>query len=130
MNKFDLLKNIKTIAIVVLSDKSDRYSYQVAEYLKDHGFKIIPINPNVKSVFGLKSYKNLLEIKEPVDVVNIFRRSEFVGPIVDESIKIGAKVIWMQEGVSDETSATKARSAGITVIMNMCMMKMHKNVKS
>jgi predicted CoA-binding protein len=130
MNKFDLLKNIKTIAIVGLSDKSDRYSYQVAEYLKDHGFKIIPINPNVKSVFGLKSYKNLLEIKEPVDVVNIFRRSEFVGPIVDESIKIGAKVIWMQEGVSDETAATKARSAGITVIMNMCMMKMHKNVKS
>lgn len=126
MNYPDFFKKIKTIAVVGLSDKKNRYSYQVAEYLKKKGFKIIPVNPNIESVFGLKSYKSLLEIKEPVDVVNIFRRSEFIGPIVEEAIKIGAKAVWMQEGVSDEAAAAKARAAGLQVIMNICMMKFHK----
>ena len=122
----NFFKNIKTIAIVGLSDKPERYSYQVAEYLKAQGFNIIPVNPNVESVFGLKSYISLSEIKEPVDVVDIFRRSEFVASIVDEAIKIGAKSVWMQEGVTDEQAAAKARASGLTVIMNMCMMKKHK----
>jgi len=89
----------------------------------EKGFKIIPVNPNVETVFGLKSYKSLKEIKEKVDVVEIFRRSELVGPVVDEAIAIGAKAVWMQEGISDENSAAKAHAAGLMVIMNMCMMK-------
>jgi len=128
MDYSNLFDNTKTIAVVGLSDNKERYSYQVAEYLLNKGFKIIPVNPNIKTVFGLKSYPSLLDIKEPIDVVDIFRRSEFVAPIVDEAIKIGAKTIWMQEGVSDEVAAQAARSAGITVVMNMCMMKAHKTL--
>ncbi|KKQ24219.1 MAG: CoA-binding protein [Candidatus Roizmanbacteria bacterium GW2011_GWC2_37_13] len=128
MNYPDFYKNIKTIAIVGLSDKSDRPSYKVCKYLMEHGFKIIPVNPNIESVFGLKSFQNLKDIKEPIDVVDIFRKSEFVEPIVDEAIKIGAKSIWMQEGVVNEVAAAKARSAGLTVVMNMCMMKEYKKI--
>lgn len=128
MNYSNFFNKIKTIAVVGLSDKKNRYSYQVAEYLKNKGFKIIPVNPNIQSVFGLKSYKNLSEIKEPVDVVDIFRRSEFVAPIVDEAIKVGAKAVWMQEGVEDVSAASRARTAGLTVVMNVCMMKKHKTV--
>ena len=119
-------KKIKTIAIVGLSDKPDRPSYKVGKYLLEKGFKIFPINPNIKEVFGLKSYPNLISINQLIDVVDIFRKSEFVEAIVDEAIKIGAKIIWMQEGVINENAATKARSAGLTVVMNMCMMKAHK----
>ncbi|MCL4364244.1 CoA-binding protein [Patescibacteria group bacterium] len=130
MDYKNYFKEIKTIAVVGLSDKPERYSYQVANYLIKQGFRIIPVNPNINSVFGLKSHKSLQEVSEPIDVVDIFRRSEFVAPIVDEAIKIGAKSIWMQEGVSDEAAAAKARSAGLTVIMNMCMMKSHKQFNS
>ncbi len=126
MNYADFFKGIKTIAVVGLSDNPERYSYQVAEYLMKHGFKIIPVNPNIESVFGLKSYNSLSEINELVDAVDIFRKSEFVGPIVDEAIKIKAKAVWMQEGVSDEKGATKARNAGLVVFENLCMMKEHK----
>lgn len=126
MDSFDFLNQSKTIAIVGLSEKPERYSNQVGKYLMDHGFKIIPVNPNVDSVFGLKSYKNLSEIKEPVDIVDIFRKSEFIEPIVNEAIKIGAKTIWMQEGVVNEKAAQIARDAGLNVIMNMCLMKAHK----
>ena len=128
MDYSNLFDNTKTIAVVGLSDNKERYSYQGAEYLLNKGFKIIPVNPNIKTVFGLKSYPSLLDIKEPIDVVDIFRRSEFVAPIVVAAIKIGAKTIWMQEGVSDEVAAQTARSAGITVVMNMCMMKIHKTL--
>lgn len=128
MNYLNFFKNTKSIAIVGLSDKPDRDSYQVAEYLLQQGFKIFPVNPNIKEVFGLKSYKSLSEIKESIDVVDIFRRSEYVAPIVDEAIKVGAKAIWMQEGVEDVNAAAKARVAGLQVIMNMCMMKSHKQI--
>ena len=119
-------KKIKSIAIVGLSDKPDRPSYEVGKYLMDRGFKIFPVNPNISNFLGIKSYKTLSDIKEKIDVVDIFRKSEFVDPIIDEAIKIGAKGIWMQEGIVDEVSANKARVAGLTVIMNMCMMKAHK----
>ena len=121
----NLFRNTKTIAMVGLSDNKERYSYKVASYLMTHNFKIIPVNPNITSVFGVKSYRSLLDIKEPVDIVDIFRRSEFVASIVDEAIKIKAKTIWMQEGVEDAIAATKARAAGLTVVMNMCIMKTH-----
>ncbi len=119
-------KKIKTIAIVGLSDKPGRPSFEVGKYLMDHGFKILPVNPNIDNFLGIKSYKTLSDIKEKIDVVDIFRRSEFAGLIVDEAIIIGAKMIWMQEDVIDEVAAAKARAAGLTVIMNMCMMKQYK----
>lgn len=121
-------KKIKTIAIVGLSDNPDRPSYKVGKYLLEQGFKIFPVNPNIDNFLGIKSYKNLSEIKESIDIVDIFRKSEFVEPIVDEAIKIGAKAIWMQEEVINENAATKARSAGLTVVMNSCMMKIHKTL--
>ena len=121
-------KKIKTIAIVGLSDKPDRPSYKVGKYLLEQGFKIFPVNPNIDNFLGIKGYKTLSDIKEKVDVVDIFRKSESVEPIVEEAIKIGAKTIWMQEGVINENAATKARLAGLTVVMNMCMMKAHKKM--
>ncbi|KKP73787.1 MAG: CoA-binding domain protein [Candidatus Roizmanbacteria bacterium GW2011_GWA2_35_19] len=126
MNNSILFKSIKTIAIVGLSDKPDRPSYKVGKYLIDHGYKIFPVNPNIDNFLGIKSYKTLSEIQDKIDVVDIFRKSEFVSLIVDEAIKIGAKSIWMQEGVEDIKGAQKARAAGLTVVMNMCMMKEHK----
>lgn len=126
MNYANPFNQIKTIAIVGISDKSDRPSYKVGKYLMDCGFKIFPVNPNIDNFFGIKAYKTLSEIKELIDVVDIFRKSEFTEPIVEEAIVIGAKMIWMQEGVSNEKAASKARTAGLTVIMNMCMMKEHK----
>ncbi len=121
-------KKIKTIAIVGLSDKPDRPSYKVGKYLMDEGFKIFPVNPNIDNFLGIKSYKNLGDIKEKIDVVDIFRKSEYVESIVDEAIKIGAKTVWMQEGVINENAAIKARSAGLIVVMNMCLMKEHKKI--
>ncbi|MBI5123726.1 CoA-binding protein [Candidatus Roizmanbacteria bacterium] len=121
-------KKIKTIAIVGLSDKPDRPSYKVGKYLLGKGFKIFPVNPNIDNFLGIKSYKTLSEINEKIDIVDIFRKSENVEPIVDEAIKIGAKTIWMQEGVVNEKAAAKARYAGLTVVMNVCIMKKHKQV--
>ncbi len=123
-------KKIKSIAIVGLSDNPERPSYKVGKYLFEKGFKIFPVNPNINNFLGIKSYKTLSEVKEKIDVVDIFRKSEFVGQIVDEAIKIGAKSIWMQEGISDEVAATKARAAGLNVVMDMCMMKACKKVQS
>jgi len=119
-------KKIRAIAIVGLSDNPDRPSYKVAKYLMDKGFKIFPVNPNIDNFLGVKRYKALSDITEKIDVVDIFRKSEFVEPIVDEAIKIGAQTIWMQEGVINEKAAVKARAAGLTVVMDMCMMKEHK----
>lgn len=124
----NFFNTIKTIAIVGISDKPDRPSFEVGKYLMEKGFKIFPVNPNIDNFFGIKACKTLSEIKEQIDVVDIFRKSEFVEPVVEEAIKVGAKMIWMQEGISNENAATKARSSGLTVIMNMCMMKEHKKL--
>ena len=97
MNFSNFYKNIKSIAIVGLSDNPERPSYKVAKYLITQGFKIFPVNPNIDSFLGIKSYKSLSDINEKIDVVDIFRKSEFVGSIVDEAVSIGAKNIWMQE---------------------------------
>jgi len=128
MNYTNPFKVIKNIAIVGLSDKSNRPSYEVGKYLMDHGFKIFPVNPNIDNFLGIKAYKTLSDIKESIDVVDIFRKSEFVEPIIEEAIKVGAKMIWMQEGVSDEKAASKARASGLTVVMDVCMMKEHKKI--
>jgi len=116
-----ILKTSKTIAVVGLSDKPERPSYDVASYLLEHGYKIIPVNPNITEWKGIKAYKSFLEIKEKVDVVDIFRKSEDVPPVVDEAIKIRAKTVWMQLGIVNEQAAAKARKAGLNVVMDRCM---------
>lgn len=116
-----ILAESKTIAVVGLSDKWHRPSNFAAKYLKDHGYKIIPVNPGQKEILGEKCYPSLLDIQEKVDVVDIFRKPEDVPPIVEDAIKIGAKVIWMQIGVINEEAAKRARDAGLEVVMNRCM---------
>lgn len=130
MNYPIFFQSIKSIAIVGLSDNPEKPSFEVGKYLMSKGFKIFPVNPNIDNFLGVKSYKTLSDINEKIDVVDIFRKSEFIPQIVDEAIKIGAKTVWMQEGISHERAAVKARAAGLTVIMNMCMMKEHKHVNS
>jgi len=122
----ELLETAKTIAVVGLSSKSSRPSYGVARYLQSSGFRIIPVNPNESEVLGEKCYARLEDIPEKIDIVDIFRRSELVPEIVDAAIRIGARAVWMQEGVVNEESAEKARCAGLTVIMDLCMAPEHQ----
>ncbi len=121
----EILQNAKTIAIVGLSDKPERPSYQVAQYLQLQGYRIIPVNPNISEVLGEKAYPSLLEVPLSVDVVDIFRKPSAVPEIVEQALQIKAAVIWMQEGIVNNSAAEKARSAGIKVVMNKCMMKEH-----
>ena len=121
----DILKNSRTVAIVGLSSNPERPSYVVGKYLKEHGYRIVPVNPNEKRVLGHKSYPDLSSIPRKIDVVDIFRRSEDVPLIVQEAIKIGAKAVWMQEGIKNEEAAAAARKAGLKVVMNKCMRKQH-----
>jgi uncharacterized protein len=122
----ELLLKSRVIAVVGLSSKRARPSYGVAEYMQQQGYRIIPVNPNESQVLGEKSYARLEDIPEHVDIVDIFRRSEFVGPLVESAIRIGASAIWMQEGVEDEAAAQKALSAGLTVVMDRCILKEHQ----
>jgi predicted CoA-binding protein len=115
--------NYRTIAVVGISDDPERPSHFVASFLESHGYNIIPVNPKLTEWEGKKCYPDLLSIPEKVDVVDIFRRSEAVPPIVDEAIKIKAKAVWMQEGIVNEEAAAKARDAGIEVVMDRCMKK-------
>ncbi len=126
----EILTTSKTVAVVGLSDKPHRPSHEVAGYLKDEGYRIIPVNPNVTDVLGEKAYPTLRDIPEPVDVVDIFRRSEFVPAIVDDAIAVGAKTVWMQLGIVHATAAAKARAAGLKVIMNACMATTHDLLRS
>ncbi len=120
-----ILKESKTIAVVGLSPEPDRPSHGVAAYLKSKGYKIIPINPAVQEVLGEKSYPDLKQVPVKIDVVDIFRRPEFVPQIVEDAISIRAKSVWMQEGIVHEEAARKARGAGLLVVMDRCMMKEH-----
>ena len=112
------LNNSKTIAVVGLSGDPDRISFRVTRYMQEQGYRIIPVNPMVQEVLGKKSYPDLKSVPEPIDMVNIFRRSELVPPVVDQAIEVGVKYIWMQDGVIDPESAAKAEAAGIPVIMD------------
>jgi uncharacterized protein len=120
-----ILRSARTIAVVGLSNNPRRPSYGVARYLQRAGYRIIPVNPNVAEVLGERAYATLAELPGPVDVVEVFRRSEFVGPIVDEAIVIGAGAVWLQDGVVDEAAAERARAAGLDVVMDDCMMRRH-----
>jgi uncharacterized protein len=118
-----ILASAKTIAVVGLSGKPYRASFGVTETLLSSGYRIFPVNPNETKVLGEKCYARLEDIPEKIDIVDIFRRPEFVPEIVDAAIRIGARAIWMQEGVEDEPSAERARRAGLFVIMDNCIAK-------
>jgi predicted CoA-binding protein len=124
----EILNSARTIAVVGLSGKRYRPSYGVAEYLKRAGFRIIPVNPEETEVLGEKSYPDLDSIPDVIDVVDIFRRSEFVPEIVEAAIRKGAKAIWMQEGVVNEEAAHRAEEAGIAVAMDRCILKDHRRM--
>jgi len=123
-----ILEESKTIAVVGLSPKEDRPSHKVAEYLQAQGYKIIPVNPECDEILGEKCFATLKEVPVKVDVVDIFRRPEFIPPIVEEAIAIGAKVIWMQLGIINEEAAAKAKEAGLEVVMDRCMKIEHKKL--
>jgi predicted CoA-binding protein len=125
----EMLENAKTIAVVGLSDNPERTSNRVARYMQERGYKIIPVNPTIKESLGEKAYPSLRDIPEKVDIVNIFRRSEDVPPIVDDAIAIQAKGIWMQEGIADENAAEKAQLAGLKVVMDSCIMVQHSRLR-
>jgi uncharacterized protein len=125
----DILRTARTIAVVGLSDKPDRPSNEVAAYLQAHGYRIIPVNPAVREVLGEKAYARLEEIPEKIDVVDVFRRPENVPEIVDDAIAIGAKVLWLQDGVIHDVAAAKARAAGLRVVMDKCMLREHRRLR-
>jgi hypothetical protein len=123
-----LLQSARTVAVVGLSSNPDKPSYGIAEYLKRQGYRIIPVNPTVSEVFGEKAYPDLKAIPEKVDVAQVFRRSEDVPPIVDDAIAIGAKAVWMQEGIVNQEAAARAIAAGLEVVMDRCMRSQHRRL--
>ncbi len=116
-----LLETSKIIAVVGLSDKPERDSYRVAEYLQRQGYRIIPVNPTVDAVLGEKSYASVSDIPASVDIVDIFRRSDAVGPVVEDAIAAGARAVWMQLGIENEEAAQAAEAAGLQVVMDRCI---------
>ncbi len=123
-----ILNRYHTVAVVGLSPDPNRPSHKVASYLAQHGYEIIPVNPDAHEILGKPSYPDLQSLPQSVEIVDIFRRSEEVMPIVDEAIKIGAKAVWMQEGVVNEAAASRARDAGLLVVMDRCMLKEHRRL--
>ena len=129
MNKLETVNqifNLKTIAVVGFSPKPERPSHYVAMYLKENGYTIIPVNPGHNEIAGITCYPDLKSIPKSIDVVDIFRRSEFVPAIVDSAISMGVKAIWMQDHVIHEEAAQKAEDAGLMVVMNDCMLRQHR----
>ena len=124
----NLLRTCKTIAVVGLSSSRWRPSYGVSEYMQASGYRIIPVNPKETEVLGEKAWATLEEIPEPVDLVNVFRQARFVPEIVEAAIRIGAKGVWMQEGVVHEEAAARARDAGLEVVMDHCILKEHRKM--
>ncbi len=122
----ELLRGAKTIAVVGLSDNPMRPSYEVSAYMQSQGYRIIPVNPQLDSCLGEKAYASLLDVAEKIDIVNIFRRPEFVEEIVEQAIQLKVPAIWMQEEVIHEEAAEKAREAGIFVVMDRCILKEHR----
>jgi uncharacterized protein len=122
----ELLQRAKTIAVVGLSSNPFRPSYGVTAYMQSHGYRVIPVNPNIDECLGQKAYPSLLEVPEKIDIVNIFRRPEFVEEVVEQAIQLKVPVIWMQEEVIHDRAAEKARQAGIFVIMDRCILKEHR----
>src|SRR6185503_1766653 len=129
INSDEIISNIldeaKTIAVVGISSDPSRPSYSVLRYMQSNGYRIIPVNPNETSVLGEKAYASLDDVSEKIDLVDIFRRSDEAGRHVDEAIRIGARGVWLQEGVIDEAAARRALDAGLQVVMDRCILKEH-----
>jgi predicted CoA-binding protein len=124
----DILRSAHTIAVVGLSGKRFRPSFGVAEYLQRAGYRIIPVNPEETEVLGEKAYPDLDAVPEPIDIVDIFRRSEYVPAIVEAAVRIGARAVWMQEGVVHEDAARRAEAAGLAVAMDRCILKEYRRM--
>ena len=124
----DILLSARTIASVGLSSNQEKESYWIVLYLKEQGYRIIPVNPTADEILGEKSYPDLESVPEKIDVVQVFRKPEDVPPVVDDAIKVGAKVVWMQEGIVNEDAAQKAREAGLQVVMDACMRATHRRL--
>ena len=120
------MRNYKTIAVVGLSSNPTRPSHGVTQYMQASGYRIIPVNPNETRVLGEKSYAGIEDVPEQVEIVDVFRRAEDVPPVVDGAIRAGAKVVWMQLGIENDAAAEKACAAGITVVMDACILIEHK----
>ena len=124
----ELLRTSRTIAVVGLSGRRMRPSYGVSEYMQRAGYRIIPVNPQESEILGEKCFASLEDIPVPVDIVDVFRRSEFVPEIVESAIRIGAKTVWLQEGVIHEEAAARARAAGLSVVQDRCILKEHRKL--
>jgi uncharacterized protein len=122
----ELLTRSKTIAVVGLSNSPLRPSHGVSAYMQTQRYRIIPVNPQIEEALGEKAYRSLLEVPERIDIVNVFRRAEFVDEIVDQAIRLKVPAIWMQEEVVNEKAAARARQAGIFVVMDACILKAHR----
>ncbi len=125
----EILRSSKNIVVIGISDKPDRPGYYVPKYLKDHGYNIIPVNPNIEYWDGIKAYRSIDDVNDKIDVIDIFRKPEAVLEIVRSSLKKSPKVIWMQEGIVNNDAKELAEKNGITVVMDKCMMKEHMNLK-
>ena len=124
----EILLSTRIIASVGLSSNPQKESYGIALYLKQQGYQVIPVNPTTTEIFGEKAYPDLESVPEKIDVVQVFRKPEDVPPVVDSAIKVGAKVVWMQEGIVNEAAAQKAREAGLQVVMDACMRATHRRL--
>lgn len=123
---YELLSRIKTIAVVGLSDSPLRPSHGVSAYMQAQGYKIIPVNPKISEALGEDSYPSLLDVPGKIDLVDVFRRPEYVDEVVEQAIRLKIPAIWLQEGVVNERAAEKARQAGMFVIMDRCILKEHR----
>ena len=121
----EVLRRFRRIAVVGISDRPERPSHEVASYLQAAGYTIVPVNPRLDSVLGVRCHPDLASIPEPVEVVDVFRRSELAGAVVDAAIAVGARAVWLQDGVVDEAAAARARAAGLLVVMDRCMLRDH-----
>jgi predicted CoA-binding protein len=120
-----ILRELRRVAVVGISDRPERDSHRVAAYLQRAGYTIIPVNPNVDEVLGLRCWPDLELAPKPIEVVDVFRRSELVPPVVEAAIRVGARAVWMQDGVVHEEAAARARAAGLLVVMDRCMLRDH-----
>ena len=133
MNSIEEIKKIfqmKTIAVVGMSPKPERPSHYVAMYMKEQGYNIIPINPGHNEIAGMKSFPSLLDIPQTIDVVDVFRRSEYVLPIAESAVRVGAKALWLQDGVINENGSALAQKAGLLVVVSDCMLRRHRQIYS
>ena len=124
----EILLSVKTIASVGLSGNQQKESYWIAAYLQEQGYRIIPVNPTATEILGEKAYPDLQSVPEKIDVVQVFRKPEDVPPVVEDAIQVGAKVVWMQEGIVNEEAARNARDAGLQVVMDACMRATHRRL--